>query len=574
MIFKKNTLVTGLILLALSIPAVLFLLTPGFYEPHDLHHFADIYQMVRALQSGQIPPRLGPDFIFGYGYPLFNFYYLLPFYLGALWFFLVGSLTASFKFVFIVSVILSVFGMYLFLREFLGKWAALAGAALFLYTPYRALQIYVRGAMGEALGLSLLPFALWGIVRLIKKPRSKKLIAGLSLINAALILSHNYLWAMASPWVVLLALLLIKKQQEKKAVVGLISTGLLSIGLTAYWWLPALLENKLVSAKTPFLLIDHFPFIRQLIIPSWGYGSSVWGPGDEISFQIGIVNLAVVLVFLVMFIFGQKSLKKKKHLLISLWALTGFFVSVFMMNIRSYPLWKLIPYHDLIQFPWRLLMFTTLFTSILAALLIETLKEDRRKYFVILIVGVSIIFTFSYFRPSKIIYKTDNDYLARFFADRTVSGKKDEISVEYLQYSEDYLLLPNWSEEKPNSLPASKIEIIQGDGEVLGVEELNPIHFRAKITANSSLKFKLNTLFFPGWFVKSDGVGMETKPGKPFGQIEIEIPKGNHSIEFFWKETPLRKTADLVSLIFLMVTVGLLVNKGKRRPNVLFSKKD
>lgn len=118
-------------LVIICIPAIFYLLRPGFYEPHDLHHIADIYQMVRAISSGQIPPRLGPDFSFGLGYPLFNFYYVLPFYLGAIFFSFVGSLIWSFKLVMITGVILSVLGMNLLLREFVGKFPAFVGSILF-----------------------------------------------------------------------------------------------------------------------------------------------------------------------------------------------------------------------------------------------------------------------------------------------------------------------------------------------------------------------------------------------------------------------------------------------------------
>src|SRR3989337_3831239 len=160
------------LLLLATLPAIYYLIKPGFYEPHDLHHLADIYQMARAFVSGQIPPRLGPGFTYGYGYPLFNFYYLLPFYLGAFLYALFGSLTVSFESVFVLSAILSVFGMYLFLREYFDKLPSFVGSVLILYTPYRAVQIYVRGAMGEALALSLLPFVLWAGAKLIKKPNA------------------------------------------------------------------------------------------------------------------------------------------------------------------------------------------------------------------------------------------------------------------------------------------------------------------------------------------------------------------------------------------------------------------
>ena len=73
----RNKLIILISLLILGLPAGRILLTSSFFEPHDLHHLADIYQMYRSLESGQFPPRWGPDFSFTYGYPLFNFYYLL-----------------------------------------------------------------------------------------------------------------------------------------------------------------------------------------------------------------------------------------------------------------------------------------------------------------------------------------------------------------------------------------------------------------------------------------------------------------------------------------------------------------
>src|SRR3972149_4483852 len=115
--FSNNWVIAGT-LLAFSIPALLKLISPGFYEPHDLHHFADIYEMYRAFESGQLPPRWGPDFLYNFGYPLFNFYYVIPFYLGALFLWLFGSIQLAYKLVFVVSILLGVYGMYRLLREF------------------------------------------------------------------------------------------------------------------------------------------------------------------------------------------------------------------------------------------------------------------------------------------------------------------------------------------------------------------------------------------------------------------------------------------------------------------------
>lgn len=551
----------AIILLLATVPSIYQLIKPGFYEPHDLHHLADIYQMARAVSSGQIPPRLGPDFTFGYGYPLFNFYYLLPFYLGAFLYALFGSLTASFESIFVVSAILSVFGMYLFLREFFGQLPSFVGSLLFLYTPYRAVQIYVRGAMGEALALSLLPFVLWGITRTIKEPKNRKLVVATAILSGLLIISHNYLWIMTVPFVLLL-LLFLKRVEKNFSSRNLLFTGLVSLGLTAYWWIPALVENKLVSSTTPFPLIDHFPFVKQLIIPSWGYGSSVWGPGDELSFQIGVVNLAVVglLVGIGIYRFirhpelvSGTPLKKilnlvqnDKRILLAIWALIAFFVSVFFMNIRSLFLWKLIPFHDFIQFPWRLLIFTTFFSSILAAFFVHTLPKKISKFVGLAIIVSSLMLTIQYFTPSSVFYREDEDYLKLFFEDSS--------------YSEDYLLLPKWVEERPEHSPLTKISI--ADGELLDIQKINSVNWISNINAKKSTKVTFHSYYFPGWNASVDGKNADIFPGKPYGQIELNVDEGIHKVEFYWKETNLRKISDYISLLSLLY-LGFLAGSKK-----------
>ena len=549
-----------ILLFLILLPASFFLLKAGFYEPHDLHHFADIYQMYRAIASGQFPPRIGPDFIFGYGYPLFNVYYLFPFYLGAIFFAVSGSLQASFEFVFIIAVILSVFGMYLFLREFFTKWSSLVGTVLFLYTPYRAEQIYVRGAMGEALALSILPFVAWLIVLLIRKPENKKVLAITSLVTAIFILSHNYFWAITAPWLLLLIIGVITNKKPSEVILSIIGMGVLALGLSAYWWLPALIEQNMILSATPFPLIDHFPFIKQLILPSWGYGSSVWGPGDEISFQVGIVNWLVFLILAGLILFKKLDVNKQKSRL-AIWAFIGFLASLFMMNVRSYPLWKMLPFHDFIQFPWRLLFLTTFFTSVMAALVVDTFKKYKN-ILGWLIIFSSLVLTVSYFRPSKLFYKSDNEYLTRFFANRAIEGEKNTISPEYLQYSEDYLLLPKWVAEKPVKLPGNKIESL--DAEVSEVIEISPTEWSARVKSETGGKATFNSIYFPGWFAKVDGEDVEIKIGKPYGQIEIDVPTGSHDVEFLWAETPARKIADFTSFASLLIVGSLWYLGGKR----------
>ncbi|OGM15522.1 hypothetical protein A2V56_00815 [Candidatus Woesebacteria bacterium RBG_19FT_COMBO_42_9] len=549
------------ILVLICLPAIYFLLRPGFYEPQDLHHIADIFQMYKAVVSGQLPPRLGPDYLWGFGYPLFNLYYVLPFYLGAVFYALTKSLTGSFEFVFVVAASLSIFGMYLFLREFFGKIASLTGSILYLYTPYRAVQIYVRGAMGEALAMAVIPFVFWGATRVVKEP-SRANISILGLTLAALILSHNYLWLLAAPFLALFCLVfLYRKESRGKSVKVLILGVLLGAGASSYWWLPAVKEFNLVSGITPFALEDHFPFIKQLLLPSWGYGASVWGPYDGMSFQVGVVNLAVVAGSLVIIFLKRKNLGKYGSILAL--AIGGFFVSVVMMNIRTLPLWKLLPIYQFVQFPWRLLFLTTFFSAILGAFLIDAFSRKIALWVGLAVAVLSISLTWGYFRPSQVVYKPDDFYLTRMFAIASEGEERIGVSQDYINWSEDYLLLP-LGVKKADRLFTPKI-VGDENATVLEIEKINQVDYRAEVEARSQAKVTFYSLYFPGWTSTLDGVSTQITQGEPFGQMEVTVAQGRHTVEFSWKETPQRLAADLVSLISLGIGVWLLLDKRGRR---------
>lgn len=531
-----------ILLTVISIPAVWFLVRPGGYEPHDLHHIADIHQMHRAFSSGQLPPRLGPDFLYGFSYPLFNYYYVLPFYLGAFFYGAFGSLMAALKGVFLVSVVISVYGMYLLLNKFFGKAASIAGAILYLYTPFRAVEIFVRGAIGEAFAIALFPWLLFGLITLVNKT-SRRNIAFLAVTVALFLLTHNYFFLLVAPFTAALIFVLLYFEKARiEKLKALIFAGAIGVGLSAFWWLPAFAEYSLVSSVTPFSIIDHFPFIKQLIIPSWGYGSSEWGPNDLISFQIGIVNLIAIAVSIPIFWINRK--KVNKSLAISALALLSFFVCIFMMNIRSLPLWNIIPFTNFIQFPWRLLSLTTFFTALLAGFVIDNLKH--KKLFAILFAISCVVLTAGYFRPSKVFNNSDEHYLNRLFAN--------------VEFSEDYLLLPPYTSERPNFVPVQRFEV--NNGQIVSINEVSPVRWEAEILANEDTTVEAYVLKFPGWHVEVDGQEVETRAKSPYGNIEFDIPEGIHNIKLYWAETNLRLMADLISVMSLLVIVVLLF-RGK-----------
>lgn len=550
----KAKFVLIVLLVITSLGSVLWLLLPGFYEPQDLHHIADIYQMYRAIISGQVPPRWGPDFLNSYGYPLFNFYYAGPFYLGAFFYFVSGSLRASYELVFVTGVLIGTIGLYLFLRNHFSKVASFTAAVLFTYTPYKAVQIYVRGAMGEFMSLSLMPILLCVSEKFNTEGKRKWFFLSV-IVSSLIILSHNYFWVLIFGFSGIYFAIGSFLNKNTRLLRNFLLETLFSFGITAYWWLPAFLEQKLLNVQTPFPLIDHFPFIKQLIIPSWGYGASLWGPYDGMSFQIGVVNIFVIISAFIVFI----TEKKKKHHSLFIWSGSAIILSLFFMNIRSYGIWKLVPFHNLFQFPWRLLAFTGIFSSILAAVLIDTLLTSTKKavlgkFTSLIIIVASISLTFGYFKPSRIFYKNDDDYLNRMFANRTTEGYKNEVGKEYLNWSEDYLLLPYGMDEKPDGLPAVKF-MSEDDGIVVkNVREISPVSWEADIDVKEPGKLNFYVLNFPGWVIQVNGKMADLSSGGA-GQVVFNVNKGDTEIKAYWTENRLRKLSDTISLFSVILLI-------------------
>src|SRR3989344_4874161 len=127
------------VVFVISLPIVFPYLKPGYFPTHDGEWaVVRLSDMFRELRDFQIPPRYSGDLNFGYGYPLFNFVYPLPYYLGLVIHFFGLGFVDSIKSLFFLSVPLSAFFMFLASRKvWQNTQAGLISATLYAYFPYR-----------------------------------------------------------------------------------------------------------------------------------------------------------------------------------------------------------------------------------------------------------------------------------------------------------------------------------------------------------------------------------------------------------------------------------------------------
>lgn len=550
-----------LIILVLSFWAIKPLFHPGFFSMHDDEQIARLYELHQALSSKQFPPRWVENLGFGYGYPFYNFYPPLVYYLGEIFHLLGFSLIASTKIVMGLGFLFSGIFIYLLAQEFFGKIGGLVAAIFYIYTPYHALDLYVRGALAEFYAFVFLPAVFWSTLRLIKE-KSKKWFIINSLFLSLLLLSHNFIALILMPFYFVFVFFLLLFEKVKKKVILLVSASIiLFLGLTCYFWLPALLEKKytLVDAILTRELANyklHFVYLRQLWNSPWGYGGSIYGLEDGISFEVGKPHL--ILSFLAGIFGFYLLLKRKRDGLFLVFYFLFLTFSLFMTSFHSRFIWDRLRPLWYLQFPWRFLIFAALFSSLLSGGAIDyvfrRLKEKKRlKWLVVFIPLALVIFLHqSYFKPAYYLEVDDSYYTSEEDLKWRVSG----FSFEFVPKG----VATKLSDIGTTQLDITKDEIAKTSYEVLGgdleVGEIKNLPHKKNFATKGEGKLRVNVYNFPGWraFIDQNEAKIE-ETGK-LKLITIDIPKGVHRVEMVFTNTPVRSLANLISLVSIVMVVA------------------
>jgi len=526
---------------------------PGFFSMHDDLQVMRLYEMKRCLNEGQIPCRWSPDMSFGYGQPMFNYYSATPYYTGAVFKSLGFSFLFSTKIVMFISIALAGIAMFLFLSQFISILPAFVGGAAYILVPFRALEIFVRGALAENFALALLPLVLYGIIRLIIK-KDKISFVLLSFFSGLFFASHNITTLISSPLILSFAIILILLNKHRINTLILLSgSAILGIGLAAFFLLPVLFEGNLVN--TGFLTSGYFDFrahfatLSQLFInQSWGYGASEFGPNDKLSFSVGIVqSLALIAAPITLFI-NRKSLLKTPKFLLATFFVFGL-LSLFLTSIRSISLWELITPLSFVQFPWRFLGLTALCSAVVLAVFLSSLNLKSQKTFSILLVFALFFINFRYFKFEKSFPSaTDDTYL---------TGPVFEQSQQSAFFDYRPLSMVTVPE---NIAPANPV-VLSGLGEVKNFQKRSA-YFSADVDVSfgqATVTFPITA--FPDWkvYLNSSITPTPYQIDKEHGEITITFNKGITLVQGYFEDTSIRKIANAITFISLLLVLVIVV---------------
>ena len=435
--------------------------------------------------------------------------------------------------------------MYLLGKSLWGAWGGFISALFYVYAPYRAMDMYVRGAVGEFWAMGFMPFVFWSTFKVAKG--EKKAVLWLALSLAGLFTSHNISTLIFVPLFFLWAgfLLIIHKTLTPPVLKARFKNLLLSFSwgfsISAFFLLPAWFERKLVHVETLtqgyFNYLAHFVSVGQTLFKTyWGYGTSEIGPYDDISFSVGLLHWILPILALLLLYLS----KKKKELRLVLFFVIFGWASLFLTHSRSSFIWNNINILSFLQFPWRFLMLVV-FSFSTAAGSIAILFNRNKKFRIWSIITISVLSLFFYspqFRPKAWLDITD---------EQKFSGEEwqKQLTISIFDY------LPIYAQFPPTEKAPDKPQVVDGSMDVVeGKKGTNWQIWELEVYENSIVELSL--YYFPGWKVFVDDEEVSIDYENELGLIRFEMTKGTHKVKAKLTNTPIRSIGNVVSLVGLL----------------------
>lgn len=526
------------------------LLLPGYFESHDgIIHSMRLAHFYEALKDGGLIIRWLDTWMAGYGSPLFIFNWILPYYVGSIFHALGFNFESSLELVFLMSFILGSVFMFLFVKEITQRnISALTAGFIYTWAPYRFTDVFIRGAVGEALSFAFLPLVMYLALR-IDKNASRLNFLLLSLGWLLLILTHNLIaFIFLLPYT---AYIFFIKPKKKILIFSAILTGL---GLSAFFWIPAVAESSLTNYSSIYGKVEN-QFLKpiQIINGTWRYDyAHPSSPQNSMSFELGKIHLFILVIFgfwtAFQFINGKFKFKTLSR--------NGFFFlafslfSIFMSLSYSKMFYDLVKILSLVGFPWRFLGFATFSISVIAGLLITEMKLKIGLVFTIVLIAFSI---YLYLPYSKIV-----SWEVKIPDDEYFSMIRTNINflpdTEFLPRDSKYMQL---LEDKG---PSSNKPIFETDNARAVIYNVDEKKREANINNPELLLVRANTFYFPGWQAYDGNHKINIKPDQ-YGLISFKLEPGEHSIKLKFEETLVRKLADIISFCTLGFLLFLLIFK-------------
>jgi len=538
--------------LILMATAVMMMSVPSFkdnllYLLDTNYHLARLLNLADGLKNGFFPVRLGGYTYNGYGaitsvfYPDFFLYPFAGMILGG------ASLQYTMNIYHIVLNAMSAVAMYVTAKRiFKDEWIGTCASVLYVCSIYRVTDIYVRGALGEATAMALLPFFVLGLWEVFFGDKGRYSILMLS--AAGIFLSHMLSTLMCACLAAGMFVLFLPKLIKEGRMLSVIKAAVGAVLLCAFQIVPFLgysmdgigaqslrvsMESRAISPAQLFLI---------------GAGDMPVDPKDySLSGMPLEIGLPLILGVALALYVCQRKWEKNETGVKEVLLFTGAGALFAFMCTNLFP-WGIVSMltkgmADYIQFPWRFLMFVSVLFSLAGAYGYIRLLGSGNELGVIIALVVSLFAVM----PTIGEQTRCNDYIEY--------GEGATPNLSYLEYT-----IPGTQTAPTND----RSILIDGDVTVTEYRK-ESVKVEAQVEALSDAKLSLPLFGYDGYRAQVDGKDMEITLGEN-NRLTVWLPAGTQGELRVWFEgKTIWRVAEAVSLATAACLIGMQMVGKKRR---------
>ena len=564
------------------------------------NHLLRLFLVGDALKGGDWYPRWLPDLAMGYGYPLFNYYapgmYALATALRGFGL----PIIAAFQWTGVIAVALAATGTYALARHVMGdRIGAVVAATAFILAPYPFFtNLYDRAQVPEALALGILPWALLATWRAWHDGGAW--VGALGVMVAALVLTHNITSLLASPLIAgVIGVAWWGGRVHWKHALRRVSIGItIGIGLSAFFWMPVILEASAVhlgrSDVTPYLFnpittardlvhaIRGLDWTSRAIFTALPETLIVRPPNHE---TIPITLLALATLGAVATGVSRTQRGSATRTITTMCAV-GVAACLAMNATWVRLAWQTLPVIPVIQYAWRLYGPMSLMAALAGAGFIAAWRPGSRMRAVAIGVATVLVATLATGSvltrrgtltaspppppDGRMVFARETD---RYAGGTTSTGEFLPRTVEISDLTPGVRRgLSVFTDAIPEaSWHAGLVRIPSGDAEVTAIGHARNLII-AEVDATTASTVAFHQFMFPGWRATVDGIPAplavapyDESIHASLGYMVVAVPAGRHRVEVAFGTTPARVIGTAMSIMTLTSGLVAVAWKWRRR---------
>ena len=560
----KRILINLFISFIISIIIFIPFLNNSIILSHDTSfHLSRIDGIITALADKQFPIKIYPykNYGFSYASPLFySDIFLIPFslihHLGL-------SLVDSYRLLLFIFIIVMSFNFLYVSQEIIknNKYAIIA-TILYSFSQYHLLNIFVRGALGEIMGMTFMPLIILACYRLFYEKKYN--IYLLSFSMTAILLCHNISFLLSVLLLILLCLcnlnLILK---DKKIIISIIISGLISLALSSFFLFPMI--EQMLSQELSYKLYLRYEASKLSFIDLFVeyYFSNNFNHNLD-HYGIGLTSMILLFVSLL------TNIKNKKDDLKS-WMFKLLIISLILIIMTTD---NLLFIYNIIQFPWRLNIISSLLIP-MASIYLLLDKRIIKNICLIIVLSLTMINTISF--DSEMLFGNNKIWIPSNLNKKDLFEENNYFNLDAFLFNVAEIsnreYLPNAYNYDYRNAPKA---ITYNNGDYTSyLFDRKGLDFIIYTDSKYIETINLPLTYYKGYYAEEIDINhkhikeIEVNEHEYYKLVSIDIEEGKHIYHVYYKGTIIQKITFIISLLTFII---ILLNIIRRRRDIIMNK--